>query len=466
VSGLAVSDIVVVVGLAVVFHSFSGKNVEFPIQYWSVVALGATLFSYATLLQRGYEFDWLLRGREQALVTIASSVAMLLVLTVVLFFSTVADEPSRLCLIGWSAAVAVVLAAERLLVSRFVATRRRAGGFATRLAVVGRDQRSRELVARISEGGSSEVDVCGWFSAAALPGQGRSPERPGESRADDEWHGGGSVDDLIRISRHSPLDEVIVVVPEEPAPEIDDALRKLSSIPVSVGVYPEALLGQRHRHHGLKIVAGVPVLDLHRRPLDGADFFLKRSMDLAISATALVFLFPLLLLIGIVVKLDSRGPAFFKQQRLGFNNNVISVYKFRTMRHETCADPSVPQATRDDPRITRLGRFLRRTSLDELPQLLNVLKGEMSLVGPRPHALEHNEKYAREIDRYLARHRVKPGITGFAQVHGLRGETRDRGKMEMRVEYDLRYIENWSLLLDLKILLQTVLVGFRDPNAY
>jgi putative colanic acid biosynthesis UDP-glucose lipid carrier transferase len=168
----------------------------------------------------------------------------------------------------------------------------------------------------------------------------------------------------------------------------------------------------------------------------------------------------------VLVKLDSPGPVLFRQKRYGFNNNDITVFKFRSMRNDPNPDPSVPQAQRNDPRVTRIGAFLRKSSLDELPQLFNVLQGTMSLVGPRPHAVAHNEHYAAVIDGYLGRHRVKPGITGWAQVNGYRGETDTPEKMRMRVQYDLYYIDNWSLSLDLKILLMTIFVGFVNRNAY
>jgi putative colanic acid biosysnthesis UDP-glucose lipid carrier transferase len=178
------------------------------------------------------------------------------------------------------------------------------------------------------------------------------------------------------------------------------------------------------------------------------------------------FALPIMGLIAVCVKLDSPGPVLFKQQRFGLNKRPFDLYKFRSMRCEAGADPSVPQARHNDPRVTRVGRFLRRASLDELPQLFNVLKGDMSLVGPRPHATLHDEKFALLIESYLARHRVMPGITGWAQVHGLRGETDALEKMERRVEYDLYYIKHWSLLLDLRILGKTLVVVLARRNAY
>jgi exopolysaccharide biosynthesis polyprenyl glycosylphosphotransferase len=185
-----------------------------------------------------------------------------------------------------------------------------------------------------------------------------------------------------------------------------------------------------------------------------------------ISLVALVLLAPVLVVVAILIKLDSPGPVLFRQERYGFNNNRFLVFKFRTMRHAAVEDREVPQARRNDPRITRVGGFLRRSSLDELPQLFNVLWGDMSLVGPRPHAAAHNEKYAQLIDGYLGRHRMKPGITGWAQVNGQRGGTETPQQMQLRLEYDLSYIAEWSLYLDLKVMLMTIPAILRGTNAY
>jgi putative colanic acid biosynthesis UDP-glucose lipid carrier transferase len=208
------------------------------------------------------------------------------------------------------------------------------------------------------------------------------------------------------------------------------------------------------------------VLTVYRRPFTSWNRVVKRAEDIVLGAIMAVLLAPVLLLVGIIVKLDSSGPALFRQQRLGFNNNVMVVYKFRTMKHEPAPEDCVPQAQRGDKRVTRVGRFLRRSSLDELPQLLNVLKGDMSLVGPRPHAVAHNHQYAALIDDYLGRHRVQPGITGWAQVNGFRGETDTLDKMQRRVELDLVYIDRWSVLMDLRIILLTALSLVFDRDVY
>ncbi len=195
------------------------------------------------------------------------------------------------------------------------------------------------------------------------------------------------------------------------------------------------------------------------------EIFTKRAFDLALSSLGILLLTPLLLLVGILIKLDSPGPIFFLQRRYGFNQQPFRIIKFRTMR--TLDDGAVVrQATVADPRVTRVGRWLRRWNIDELPQLFNVLKGDMSLIGPRPHALSHNHEYEQKIVLYARRHNVKPGITGWAQIHGLRGETDTDDKMRRRVEYDLHYIDNWSLGLDLQILIRTVVSPRSYSNAY
>jgi putative colanic acid biosynthesis UDP-glucose lipid carrier transferase len=217
---------------------------------------------------------------------------------------------------------------------------------------------------------------------------------------------------------------------------------------------------------GFQSLAGVPMLAALERPLSGWSLVVKAVEDRVIAGIALLCLSPLLALIALAIKLDSPGPVLFRQKRYGFANNEFTVFKFRTMRHRAAEEPDVPQARRNDPRITRVGGFLRRSSLDELPQLINVMLGDMSLVGPRPHAVAHNVQFAQVIDDYLSRHRVKPGITGWAQINGLRGETDTPEKMRARVQHDLYYIDHWSLLFDIKILALTPFRGFINRNAY
>jgi putative colanic acid biosynthesis UDP-glucose lipid carrier transferase len=212
-------------------------------------------------------------------------------------------------------------------------------------------------------------------------------------------------------------------------------------------------------------IHGVPVVAMCETPLSGYRGVMKRLLDLVLTVVFLPLLLPLLAAIAIGVKVSSPGPVIFRQRRYGLDGQQIIIYKFRTMT-QTDDGSVVVQATRDDQRVTPFGRWLRRLSLDELPQLFNVLQGSMSLVGPRPHAVAHNEQYRGLIKGYMVRHKVLPGLTGLAQVNGCRGETADLAQMEARVKYDLDYLRHWSLLLDLKILLLTVLRSFGDERAY
>ncbi len=219
-------------------------------------------------------------------------------------------------------------------------------------------------------------------------------------------------------------------------------------------------------NHSITDVAGFPVLNIRSTPMTGINRLVKALEDRLIAALIIVLISPVLVFLAICVKITSRGPVFFKQQRLGWDGRIIKIYKFRTMFLHKEKDGQVTQATLGDARITPFGRFLRRTSLDELPQFINVLQGRMSIVGPRPHALAHNELYKDSIHTYMQRHRVKPGITGWAQINGWRGETDTLDKMQKRVEYDLYYINNWSLSFDLKIIFLTLFRGFTNRNAY
>ena len=210
---------------------------------------------------------------------------------------------------------------------------------------------------------------------------------------------------------------------------------------------------------------GVPVVAMCETPFQGSRGLIKRGMDIVLSVLALIVLSPFLLLVALLVKLTSYGPVIFRQRRYGLDGQIIDVYKFRTMK-VTEDGPIVQQATRDDERVTGIGRWLRRYSIDELPQLINVIQGTMSLVGPRPHAVAHNEQYRRLIKGYMVRHKVPPGITGLAQVNGCRGETSRLEDMERRIEYDLDYLRYWSPTLDLRILLLTIIRVFGDRKAY
>jgi len=278
----------------------------------------------------------------------------------------------------------------------------------------------------------------------------------------------GNIDTLVRLVRSQKIDNVVIAMPLSGDVRITEAIERLKELPVNVHLSTELVGYELNLDPAPGDFAAFPMFAVSRRPISGASFVLKAIEDIVLASVALVALLPLFLLVAALIKLDSRGPVFFKQKRLGFNNKPFEIFKFRSMYHHHAPDGEgvVQQATKRDPRVTRIGRILRATSLDELPQLLNVLNGSMSLVGPRPHALSHNEEYGRIIRGYFSRHRVKPGITGLAQVKGLRGETSDIRLMEERIRYDIEYANNWSLFLDIKILVMTVLVVLFQKSAY
>ncbi|SKA30432.1 Undecaprenyl-phosphate glucose phosphotransferase [Enhydrobacter aerosaccus] len=278
----------------------------------------------------------------------------------------------------------------------------------------------------------------------------------------------GTVDDLVNDARQLHIDTVIVALPLSADRQLVDTLNRLCLVPVNVRLCPDAF-GLRLGEVQVSHVAGHTFLNAIDRPLSDWRWVAKAVEDRLLGGLILSLISPLLLAIAILIKLDSPGPVFFRQKRYGFNNQLIEVWKFRTMFTDK-TDVNAEQLTRrNDPRITRVGAFLRRTSLDELPQFLNVVRGEMSIVGPRPHALSAKAGtllYQDAVKYYDARHRVKPGITGWAQINGWRGETDTVEQIKKRVEHDLYYIEHWSILLDLKIIFRTIFGGFTGQHAF
>ncbi len=271
--------------------------------------------------------------------------------------------------------------------------------------------------------------------------------------------------DLSHYLHEHQVDEIWLALPLHEEARVKEILHELHHHTITtrfvLDIFSLDLL-----NHSIADIAGFPVLNIRSTPMVGLNRVIKAIEDRLLAMIIVLLISPLLLLIALFVKLTSRGPVFFKQQRLGWDGRIIKVYKFRTMYAHQEEEGVISQATLTDTRVTPFGRLLRRTSLDELPQFINVLQGRMSIVGPRPHALAHNELYKESIYTYMQRHRVKPGITGWAQINGWRGETDTLAKMQKRVEYDLYYINNWSLGFDLQIIFLTILRGFIHRNAY
>jgi putative colanic acid biosynthesis UDP-glucose lipid carrier transferase len=319
--------------------------------------------------------------------------------------------------------------------------------------IIGATEIGLELAKRV-ERDSSTGQFLGFFD---FRDRGRLPQL-----APKQWAGAcEGVADFVQ--RHA-VDAIYIALPISTAPRIAELLQQLRDTTASIYFVPNMFGFDLVQPRCLEI-HGIPALAVCETPHRGMSGLRKRAIDVVLAVFALLIIGPLMLATAAAVKLTSPGPALFRQRRYGLNGEEIFVYKFRSMT--VCEDGAVvTQATPDDRRITPLGRFLRRTSLDELPQILNVLEGKMSFVGPRPHAIAHNEQYRKLISGYMIRHKVRPGMTGWAQINGLRGETDTVEKMRQRIEYDIDYMNNWSLWLDFRILLRTVLLVFRDHRAY
>ncbi len=274
----------------------------------------------------------------------------------------------------------------------------------------------------------------------------------------------GKIPELSDFVRNNSIDIIYIALPMSSQPRVLDLLDSLKDTTVSIYFVPDIFIFDLIQAR-IDDVGGIPVVAVCETPFSGFNGLVKRASDIIFSIVILILISPILAAIAIGVKMSSKGPILFKQRRYGLDAHEILVYKFRSMTVTENGD-SITQATKHDSRITPFGRFIRKTSLDELPQFFNVLQGRMSIVGPRPHAVAHNEMYRKVIKGYMIRHKVKPGITGWAQVNGLRGETDTVDKMEARIQYDLDYLRQWSLSLDTKIILRTVILVFKDGNAY
>ncbi len=376
-----------------------------------------------------------------------------LLITGVGYLSKSSEHFSRIWAVLWFALSLAAMVGLRAWLASLSRTSRWRRWLSRRVVLVGRPEDLARCEALFESPGAPWLSIVGRCDPAAHAIEGGSPDRFS-----------GSLPALVDWAREHGVDDIIVV-PPEPA-DAGTLLAWLSALtlaPSNVHVGPSPLL-QAYPDAERIDLGGVPMLNTMRHPLTGANSWLKRIMDTALASLILIGLAPLMALIALLIRLDSPGPVIFRQQRYGFHNQRFTVLKFRTMRVDPEDDGGV-QARAGDPRVTRVGRWLRRFSLDELPQLVNVLDGSMSLVGPRPHAVPHNDQFASRIDRYLERHKVRPGMTGWAQVHGLRGETDTLEKMNARIEHDLFYVKNWSPLLDLEILLRTSVIVLTGRNA-
>ncbi|WP_371369254.1 undecaprenyl-phosphate glucose phosphotransferase [Pseudomonas sp. QL9] len=360
-------------------------------------------------------------------------------------------------LLQWFTLVLVSLCSYRIFLRTALNALRRKGFNTRSVAIAGAGPLGQRLASNIAGAPWMGLDLLGFFDDRR-----RDPIRLGNSKVKLPISGG--LEELVEQARAGEIDRVYITLPMRSEARIKWLVNQLSDTTASVYIVPDVFVFEL-LHARSQNINGVPTISIFDSPMTGANTVIKRLEDVILSAMILCLIAVPMLLISAAVKLSSPGPVFFRQKRYGIDGRPIEVWKFRSMRvMENGAD--VVQATRGDDRITPVGAFLRRTSLDELPQFINVLLGDMSIVGPRPHAVAHNEEYRGQISSYMLRHKVKPGITGWAQINGWRGETDTLDKMQKRIEHDLAYIHNWSLWWDLKIVFLTVFKGFVHKNAY
>jgi len=382
------------------------------------------------------------------------------VLAVSIFLFKASDVFSRVWLVSWYVGGAALLVGYRLGLRALVMAWTREGRLRRRTVIVGGGKDAETLIEQIRASASNDINLLGLF----------------DDRFDDRSPGTvldypklGKVADLIEFARRTKVDLVIVSMPLSAEKRVLDMLTQLWVLPVDIRLSAH-MSKLKFTHDAYSYVGDVAVFDMADRPISDWNLVFKWVFDKLVALLALILLSPVMLATAIAIKLESRGPIFFVQNRHGFNNELIKIYKFRSMRTDMLDAGASRLVTKDDPRVTRVGRFIRKTSIDELPQLFNVLKDELSIVGPRPHALQakaDNQLYYEAVEGYFARHRVKPGMTGWAQINGWRGETDTIDKIMQRVNHDLYYIEHWSILFDLYIVLMTpVSLVAKNENAY
>jgi Undecaprenyl-phosphate glucose phosphotransferase len=435
----------------------SGFHWEYVAAIFGMTATAVVCFQAADIYQ-----VQVFRGQLRQMTRMISSWAFVFLLFIgASFFAKLGSEISRLWLSAFFFVGLGVLIAGRLFLRSMVRGWARQGRLDRRTIIVGSDQNGEQLVAALKAQDDSDIDVLGVFDD-------RNDNRALETCAGSPKL--GKVDDIVEFARRSRVDLVLFALPISAETRILEMLKKLWVLPVDIrlSAHTNKL---RFRPRSYSYLGKVPTLDVFEAPITDWDLVMKWLFDHFVGALILLMALPVMALVALAIKLDSPGPVLFRQKRFGFNNERIDVFKFRSLYHHQ-ADPTAAKVvTKGDPRVTRVGRFIRKTSLDELPQLFNVVfKSNLSLVGPRPHAVQgklQSRLFDEAVDGYFARHRVKPGITGWAQINGWRGEIDNEEKIQKRVEFDLYYIENWAVLFDVYILMRTPLALMtKNENAY
>ncbi len=443
----------------VIYWGYIGFFTHLAWQYPLVICLASALTLALLEIADCYQVPALMRPLANFQRMFLAWSASFALMALAAFLMKMSGDYSRLLFGIWFVAGFALVFGFRLVLSRLLRRWARDGRMERRAVIVGGGKAAETLIRAVEKQPYNDIRICGIFDDRD---DRRSPPIvAGYPKL-------GTIPALIEFARVARIDMLIVSLPITAETRVLQLLKKLWVLPVDIRLSAHSSQLQ-FRPRSYSFIGSVPMLDIFDKPINDWDSVAKRAFDILFSLIGIVLLSPVMLATAIAIKLDSKGPVLFKQKRHGFNNEVIEVYKFRSMYTDQ-SDPTAKKAvTKNDPRVTRVGRFIRKTSIDELPQFFNALFGSLSLVGPRPHAVaaqSHNLLYNEVVDGYFARHRVKPGVTGWAQINGWRGEMDTNEKIRMRTEYDLYYIENWSMLFDLKILLLTPLRLLNTENAY
>lgn len=435
------------------------KEPESLQRYLFASVLAGTMVVIGLGYRRLYDFDAVTEPQSHLRGLVGSVTVTFLGLLLLAFSIGHAEIAfSRLWAYCAFAATLLLLILERFIWARFIYRMASRGIICRNVAIIGAGEHAVMLLRSLTAKHNPWVRIVGVFD---------DRHRRGAPYIEGHLVQGG-MQDLLEAAKMERIDDIFVALPWTAEIRLFEIFDSLQAIPANVHLSPE-IVSSRMERASFVPYFGITALRVTQKPIEGWGYVLKWLEDKLVALAALILLSPVLLAVAIAIRLESRGPILFRQSRYGFNNKLIEVYKFRSMYHEKRDENAEMLAVKGDPRITKVGRFIRRSSLDELPQLFNVLKGDMSIVGPRPHATRAKaagKLYEDVVKEYAARHKIKPGITGWAQVKGWRGETDTEGKIKSRVECDLYYIENWTLQLDLEIMLRTVFAVFSSKGAY
>jgi putative colanic acid biosynthesis UDP-glucose lipid carrier transferase len=358
----------------------------------------------------------------------------------------------------WQFTIISLLISYRVILRYLLRWIRAKGLNSRKIVIVGTGQAAKQFGQKINENVGLGFDLLGFYGKPLSKEDKTCNEDDGEIN-----HNLGDFTSLIIDAKNKKFDRIYIVLPLSEQHLTNDLINELSDTTVNVYIIPDVFTFELLQSK-VENVVGIPSISIYSTPMQGVQSIIKRIEDIVLSIVIIILISPLLLLLFCLVKIISPGPAIFKQTRYGIDGKCFEVYKFRTM--DSCPEKDISQVIKNDPRVTGIGKYLRAHSLDELPQFFNVLMGQMSIVGPRPHAVHHNEEYRKLIQGYMLRHKMKPGITGWAQINGFRGETNTLDKMENRVKYDLEYIKKWSVLFDLYIVFITCFKGFKGKDVY